>query len=84
MYSEMFLFVGPLLSIFYFNVGAKIWNFKFEVKYNKFAFFHSKYDLHEMAEQEEDMKCKSKLWTVRENQGIVNYCWERRELTSLT
>jgi hypothetical protein len=37
-------------SNFYFNVGAKIWNFKFEVKFNKFAFFHSKYYLHEIAE----------------------------------
>jgi hypothetical protein len=31
---------------------------KFEVKFNKFGFFHSKYYLHEMAEQEEDMKRK--------------------------
>jgi hypothetical protein len=37
-----------------------------------------------MAEQEEDMKCKRKLLTDREKQGIVNYCLERRELTPLT
>jgi hypothetical protein len=44
-------------SNFYFKVGVKIRNFKFEVKFNKCAFFHSKYYLYEMAEQEEDMKC---------------------------
>jgi hypothetical protein len=71
-------------SNFYFNVGAEILNFKFEVKFNKFAFFHSKYYLHEIAEQEEDMKCKRIQLTAREKQGIVNYCLERRELTPLT
>jgi hypothetical protein len=70
-------------SNFYFNVGAKISNFKFEVTFNKFAFFHSKNYLHEMAEQEEDMKCKRILLTAREKQGIVNYCLERREFTPL-
>jgi hypothetical protein len=37
-----------------------------------------------MAEQEGDMECKKILLTVREKQGIVNYCLERRELTPLT
>jgi hypothetical protein len=45
-------------SNFYFNVCAKILNFKFEVKFNKFAFLYSKYFLHEKAEQEEDMRRK--------------------------
>jgi hypothetical protein len=53
-------------------------------KFNKFAFFHLKYYLHEKAEQEEDMKHKRILLTAREKQGIVNYCLERRELTPLT
>jgi hypothetical protein len=34
--------------------------------------------LHEMAEQEADMKRKRILLTAREKQGIVNYCLERR------
>jgi hypothetical protein len=38
---------------FYFNVGAKIGNFKFEVTFNKFASFRSKYYLHEVGKQEE-------------------------------
>jgi hypothetical protein len=38
----------------------------------------------QMAEQEEDMKCKRILLTAREKHGIVNYCLERRELTPLT
>jgi hypothetical protein len=42
------------------------------------------YYLHEMAEQEEDMKRKRILLTAREKQGIVNYYLERRELTPLT
>jgi hypothetical protein len=71
-------------SNFYFNVGGKILNFKFEVKFNKFAFFHSEYYLHEMAELEEDMKPKRTLLTAREKHGIVNYCLQRRELTPLT
>jgi hypothetical protein len=71
-------------SNFYFNVGAKILNFKFEVKFNKFAFFHSKYYLHEMTEQEKDMKHKRIQLTTREEHGIVNYCFERKELTPLT
>jgi hypothetical protein len=71
-------------SNFYFNVGAKIWNFKFEVNFNKFAFFHSNYYLYEMAEQEENMKRKRILLTAREKHGIVNYCLQRRELTPLT
>jgi hypothetical protein len=71
-------------SNFYFNVGARILKFKFEVKFNKFAFLHSKYYLHEIAEQEEDMKFKRILLTAREKQGVVNYCLERRELTLLT
>jgi hypothetical protein len=53
-------------SNFYFNVATKILNFKFEVKFNKFAFFHSKYYLHEMTEQEKDMKRKKMLLTARE------------------
>jgi hypothetical protein len=57
---------------------------KFEVKFNKFALFHSKYYLHEKAEQKEDMKRKRILLTVREKQAIVNYCLERKELTPLT
>jgi hypothetical protein len=64
-------------SNFYFNVGAKIRNFKFEVKFNKFGFFHLKYYLHEVAAQEVDKKCKRILLTAREKQGIVNYCLER-------
>jgi hypothetical protein len=51
-------------SNFYFNVGAKIRNFKFEVKFNKFGFFHSKYYLHEVAAQEENMKYKRILLTA--------------------
>jgi hypothetical protein len=70
-------------SNFYFNVGAKMRNFKFEVKFNKFGFLHSKYYLHEVAAQEEDMKCKRMLLTAREKQGIVNYCLERGEFTPL-
>jgi hypothetical protein len=70
-------------SNFYFNVGAKIRNFKFEVKFNKFGFFQSKYYLHEVAAQEEDMKCKRIILTAREKQGIVIYCLEREELTPL-
>jgi hypothetical protein len=46
---------------------------KFQVKFNKFGFFHSKYYAHEIAEQEEDMKRKRILLTVREKHGIVNY-----------
>jgi hypothetical protein len=46
--------------------------------------FNSKYFLHEKAEQEEDTKRKKILLTAREKQGIVNFCLERRELTSLT
>jgi hypothetical protein len=34
--------------------------------------------LYEMAEQEEDMKCKRILLMAREKQGIVNYYLERR------
>jgi hypothetical protein len=68
-------------SNFYF--GAKIINFKFEVKFNKFGFFHSKYHLHEVAAQEEDMKCKRILLTAREKQAVVYYCLERGELTPL-
>jgi hypothetical protein len=53
--------------------------------FNKFAFFHSKYYLHEMTEQDEDMKRKRILLTATEKHGIVNnYCLERRELTLLT
>jgi Rad3-related DNA helicase len=70
-------------SNFYVNVGAKIRNFKFEVKFNKFCFFHSKYYLHEVAAQEEDMECKRILLTAREKHNIVNYCLERGELTPL-
>jgi hypothetical protein len=66
------------------NVGAKISNFKFEVKYKKFALFHSKYYLNEMAEQEEDMKRNRILLTSKEKYDIVNYCLERRELTPLS
>jgi hypothetical protein len=36
-----------------------------------------------MAAQEEDIKCKRILLTAREKQGIVNYCFERGELTPL-
>jgi hypothetical protein len=71
-------------SNFYLNVGVKIWNFKFEVKFNKFAFFHSKYLLYEMAERQEDMKRKRILLTAREKHGIVNYCLQWRKLTPLT
>jgi hypothetical protein len=39
--------------------------------FNKFAFFHLKYDLHKMAEQEEDMKRKRNLLTVKREAG---YC----------
>jgi Rad3-related DNA helicase len=70
-------------SNFYVNVGAKIRNFKFEVKFNKFCFFHSKYYLHQVAAQEEDMECKRILLTAREKHNIVNYCLERGELTPL-
>jgi hypothetical protein len=42
------------------------------------------YYLHEMAEQEEDMKSKRIALTAREKHGIVNYCLQRRELTTLT
>jgi hypothetical protein len=45
---------------------------KFEVKFNKFAFFHSMYYSHEMAEQEEDIKRKRILLTAREKHGIVS------------
>jgi hypothetical protein len=44
---------------------------------------HSKCYLHEMAAQEEDIKCKRILLTAREKQGIVNYCFERGESTPL-
>jgi hypothetical protein len=70
-------------SNFYVNVGAKIRNFKFEVKFNKFCVFHSKYYLDEVAAQEEVMECKRILLTAREKQNIVNYCLERGELTPL-
>jgi hypothetical protein len=56
---------------------------KFNYKFNKFCFFHSKYYLHEVAAQEEDMECKRILLTAREKQNIVNYCLERGELTPL-
>jgi hypothetical protein len=46
---------------------------KFEIsnlKINKFGFFHAKNYLHEMAEQEEDMKCKKYCQGQRE----AGYC----------
>jgi hypothetical protein len=62
------------LVIFTFTLAQKseILNLKL---FNKFAFFRSKYYLHEMAEQEEDMKYERILLTAREKQGIVNFCW---------
>jgi hypothetical protein len=51
---------------------------------NSLSFIRSMYYLHEMAEQEEDMKRKRILLTAREKHGIVNYCLQRRELTPLT
>jgi hypothetical protein len=37
----------------------------------KFAFFHSKYYLHEMAELEEDIIPKRILLTAREKHGLL-------------
>jgi hypothetical protein len=56
--------------IFIFGGGNK--NFKFEVKFNKFVFFHSKNYLHEMTEQEKDMKHK-RIHTVNDQRG-ARYC----------
>jgi hypothetical protein len=51
---------------------------------NSLSFIQSMYYLHEMTEQEKDMKHKRILLMAREKHGIVNYCLEKKELTPLT
>jgi hypothetical protein len=68
------------LVIFTLTLAQKFEISNLKLSLNKFAFFHSKYYLHEMTEQEDDMKCKRILLTVREKKGIVNYCLVRRKL----
>jgi hypothetical protein len=48
-----------------------------------YIYLKARYYLHEMAEQDEDMKRKRILLTAREKQGIVNLCLERRNITKL-
>jgi hypothetical protein len=50
---------------------------------NSLSFIQSTYYLHEMTEQEKDMKHKRILLTAREKHGIVNYCLERKEFNSI-